>query len=154
MARVELVRDVQGSVGVAWAVVSDVLDYANVAPNIERAEVFGGRGLGMERRCFDHRGNGWSERCVDWSEGAGYAMEVDTREYPEPFGHLVGSWHVERAAHGARIRMAFDYDFVGRGPFGRISGRWLAGPRLTEVCEVVLHRWAEMIRVLAVEACG
>lgn len=125
----------------AWKVMTDHQGYAEVADNLSRVEVVSGHGLGMCRRCYDTRGQGWSETCTLWDEGRAYAFSVDTQapDYPYPLRELSGVWRVEPADGGSRVTL----EFVARarwGVLGQLMLRLLARPA-ERICLRLLERW-------------
>jgi len=78
MLTLETARIVEAPTDIVWDVVSDVTGYADAVPGLSRAEVVAGSGEGMQRRCYDAGGRGWSETCTLWEEGHRYAFKVDT----------------------------------------------------------------------------
>lgn len=139
----------------AWAVVSDVVGYAEHAPSLSRAEVVEGAGEGMVRRCYDGRGRGWSETCTLWEAGRSYRMQVDTSTYPFPLRQLIrefeGTWSVTPDGGGARVEMRFDAQ-PRLGPVGRLALRAIRRRGMRE-CEATLDGFeramAERRRVAA-----
>ncbi len=141
----EIERLVDAPVTKAWPVVSDVVGYADVAPNLSRAEVVSGEGQGMVRRCYDTKGKGWNETCSLWEEGYRYQMVVDTAapDYPYPMKAMQGAWSVEPAGDATRIRMRFEYTLKG-GPLGKLMG-FLMRPVFAKVCNELLDNWEKKI---------
>lgn len=139
MLRIEFERTVSAPRDRVWEVISDHNGFGDTAPNLSRVEVINGEQLGMERRCYDTKGRGWSETCTLWEEGHRYAFQVDTSDYPYPFARMAGTWGAEEATTGTRITMRYEYEFrrplLGRflDPFVRLSFR--------RACERILDRW-------------
>lgn len=96
-----------------WPLLTDHDLYGRLAPNLSRVEVLGGAGVGMQRRCYDTLGRGWSERCVLWDEGSRFAVDVDTSDYPYPLDVMRGSWGVERLGTDRSI-VTMDFELVPR----------------------------------------
>ncbi len=129
-----------------WEAVSDVLGYAEVAPNISRVEHVSGSGEGMVRRCYDKAGRGWGEVCDLWQEGQVYSMRVDTSapDYPYPFMALRGTWRVVDDPADARIEMRFEYRMKW-GLLGRLMAGLLLEPQFKRVCRELLDNWERAI---------
>ena len=144
MAVYEIERRVAAPPDVAWPVVADVVGYADVAPNLSRAEVLEGEGAGMRRRCWDTRGRGWNETCTVWEEGRRYSFSVDTSDYPYPFARMAGTWSVDDAAGGSVIRMLFDYE-PKYGPLGRLADRLFVRGKFEAVSRKLLDNWERRI---------
>jgi ribosome-associated toxin RatA of RatAB toxin-antitoxin module len=104
-----------------WEVISDVAGLATHAPNLSASEVLEGDGEGMVRRCYDHRGKGWSETCILWEPGQRYTMEVDTSDYPYLLKAMRGTWAVEDDGDGTSITLRYDYQ-LKYGLLGRAIG--------------------------------
>lgn len=135
-------REVDADPARAWAVISDHEGYADVADNLSKVELLGGSGMGMKRRCYDTRGRGWNERCVQWEEGRRYSFVVDTTapDYPYPIAELQGTWGIEPA--GARTRIVMEFRVrPKRGVLGSILTRAMVGP-FERTCDQLLTNWA------------
>lgn len=150
MFKFETERIIETPVRVVWEVVSDVVGYADAAPGLSRAEIVAGSGEGMQRRCYDASGRGWSETCTLWDEeGHRYAFEVDTATYPFPLNPLIkrfeGTWSVEPAAGATRIIMRF----VAEPRYGVLgqTALWLLGRRFKRETEGIFDNWEKTIRV-------
>lgn len=130
---------VQAPAEIVWRVIADVVGYADVAPNLSKAEILSGDGLGMRRRCYDNQGRGWNEMCVLWEEGRRYSFVVDTNDYPYPLTKMQGTWGLEERPEGVLIMMRFD--FVPKyGPIGWLWAQ-LAKPAFRRICEALLDNW-------------
>ena len=141
----ETERFVAVPVARAWAVVADVVGYADAAPNLTRAVIEAGEGLGMRRRCWDTAGRTWTEQCVLYEEGRRYAMAVDSADYPFPMRAMEGTWSVEPAGSGTLIRMRFEYEPQG-GALGRLAMRALR-PQFRRLTETLFDNWATQMGV-------
>lgn len=144
MPQFTIERLVEAPKEMVWRMVSDVVEYAEIAPNLSKAVIEEGNGLGMRRRCWDTRGGTWAEQCVLWQEGHQYAMEVDTSDYPYPLTKMRGTWAVEEQSQGTLIKMQFDYEWK----YGRL-GALLFYPLqrgFGPICEKLLDNWEEKIR--------
>lgn len=139
MSQLKFERLIDVPADVAWQVISDVEDYAETAPNLDKAVIEEGEGEGMIRRCWDTNGGTWRERCVLWDNGRAYAMQVDTSDYPYPFKAMQGTWSIEPQAHGTLIQMQFDYQ-LKYGPVGKLLGKTLE-KRFKPIGEALLDNW-------------
>lgn len=101
-------RNVDAPADVVWRVMTDHPAYADVASNIARVEVLDGDGLGMQRRCYDPKGQSWSETCDLYQEGSvyGFTIHTDAPDYPYPLSHLKGRWSVTPLGQGAHFRIS------------------------------------------------
>ena len=144
MAELRVERMVQAPVEVVWSVISDVVGYAEVAPNLSKAEIMSGDGLGMCRRCYDSQGRGWNETCVLWEEGHRYSFVVDTSDYPYPLTKMQGTWGLVERPEGVLITMCFDF----MPKYGPIGWLWtqLSKPAFRHICEVLLDNWKVKIK--------
>lgn len=145
MKTLEFSRAVGVAPDLAWQVVSDVVGFGDVAPNLSRAEILEGRGEGMLRRCYDGRGRGWNEVCTLWDEGRRYEMRVRTETYPSPlrqmFREFRGAWEVEPAGGGSTVSMRYQ---VEPSVLGRLL--WRPIRRTFErQCELLLDNWQREI---------
>ena len=152
MKSLEFSRQMKAPTAIAWAVVSDVAGFGDVAPNLSRAEVLSGAGEGMQRRCYDSRGRGWDEDCTLWEEGRRYEMRVRTETYPfmlrQMFRGFRGRWEVEPAEEGALVRMGYE---VEPSRLGEVL--WFAIGRVFErQCERLLDNWQLEIEARAAPA--
>lgn len=143
MPQLKFERLVHAPTDTVWQVISDVVGYAEVAPNLSKAEIVSGHGEGMRRRCWDTRGGTWTEQCVLWEEGRRYSMVVDTSDYPYPFSQLQGTWGLEERPDGVLITMRFDA-VPKYGPIGWLMAQVMK-PAFRRVGEQLLDNWAEQI---------
>lgn len=98
-------RSVDAPVDQAWAVMTDHPGYADVASNISKVEVLSGNGVGMERRCYGHKGESWRETCDLYEEGRifGFYVHTEADDYPYPISDLQGRWSVEARDSGSEF---------------------------------------------------
>lgn len=100
----------------AWAVISDVARFADVAGTLHRSEIVSGAGVGMVRKCEDTNGACWLETCRRWEPGKAYAFEVDTSapSYPLPLKTMRGDFEVDPVDDGhSTIRIRFTFSARG-----------------------------------------
>jgi ribosome-associated toxin RatA of RatAB toxin-antitoxin module len=92
-------RSVRAPKSDVWHLISDVENYHDVAPNIDKSEIISGQGEGMVRKC-SHRNDSWTETCTTWIEEASYTFKVNTDapDYPYPLEFLRGTWEVQKLA--------------------------------------------------------
>jgi len=149
MKTLEFSRAIEAAPDVVWSVVSDVVGFADVAPNLSRAEVIEGRGEGMVRRCYDGRGRGWDEVCTLWEEGRRYEMRVRTETYPFPLRQMFrgfrGTWEVEPEGGGTLVAMRYD---VEPSALGRLLW-WPIRRTFARQCEELLDNWQREIEARA-----
>lgn len=108
-------RAVDAPVDKAWAVMTDHPRYADVASNISKVEILSGNGIGMERRCYDHKGENWRETCDLYEEGKKFGFKVHTEaaDYPYPISYLQGRWSVQTKGTGAEFTI--DIEAIPKG---------------------------------------
>ncbi len=150
MAQMQVERRVAAPKSMVWSVVSDVADYARVAPNLSKVEILAGTGRGMRRRCYDLKGRGWNERCILWEDNRVFSFEVDTKapDYPYPFLKLQGTWEVAEIPgepNSSLIRMTFDSQ-LKYGIFGRWILDPLMKPAFVKICEELFDNWENLIQ--------
>ncbi len=118
--RIHVEHVIDAGSDLVWPLLTDHDLYGRLAPNLSRVEVVDGSGVGMQRRCYDTLGRGWSERCVLWDEGSRFAVDVDTSDYPYPLDVMRGSWGVEPIGTD-RSLVTMDFELVPRrGPAGAL----------------------------------
>jgi ribosome-associated toxin RatA of RatAB toxin-antitoxin module len=144
MSQFKIERLVDAPSNIVWQVISDVVGYADVAPNLSKAAIESGEGLGMRRRCWDTRGGSWAEQCVLWEEGRAYSMEVDTSDYPYPFTKMQGTWSLAERPSRTLITMQFDYK-MKYGLLGLLLEKSLSR-QFQPICEELLDNWETQIQ--------
>lgn len=110
MPEFDIGRFVMAPRNVVWDVISDHEGFGQAAPNLSKVEVVEGDGLGMQRRCYNNAGKGWSETCTLWKPGQAYRFEVDTSDYPYPLKKMQGTWSVGDRDGGTQIEMHYVYE--------------------------------------------
>lgn len=144
MPAFQIERLVQAPPEAVWPIISDVEGYADIAPNLSRAEIITGEGADMQRRCWDTQGGTWREQCVLWEEGRQYSMQVDTSDYPYPFSKMQGTWGLEPHADGTCITMRFEYQ-PKYGPIGLLLDWLYIKPTFSRICEQLMDNWQRKI---------
>jgi hypothetical protein len=118
--QIDISRVIDASAQRAWKTITDHELYGRVAPNLARVEALTADGPGLERRCYDSFGRGWSETCTLWDEGHQFAVEVDTSDYPYPLAMMRGTWWAEPVDE-RRTRVGMRFQFQPRpGLRGRL----------------------------------
>jgi ribosome-associated toxin RatA of RatAB toxin-antitoxin module len=143
MSKLKVERLVNAPADKIWPVISDVEAYADVAPNLSKAQIISGEGQGMQRRCWDTRGGTWKEECVLWEEGRQYSMKVDTSDYPYPFKKMRGTWGLEEKPNGVLIKMEFEFE-PRYGPVGWLMVQPMR-VQFNRICEKLLDNWEAQI---------
>ncbi len=103
-------RSVNASKSDVWQVVSDVANYHEFAPNIDKAEIVSGQGEGMVRKC-SHGNDSWTETCTNWIEEERYSFRVNTDapDFPFPLDYMRGTWEVNKLSERkTNIVMTFE----------------------------------------------
>jgi CBS domain-containing protein len=122
----KLVRRVKFPAAAVWPVISDVVGFGELSPNLSRCEVISGERVGMRRRNYDHTGRMWDEICIEWNEGRGYTMLVDTGDYPYPYLKMQRTLAQEERSGDVLITVEYmykpKYGFIGK-VLDRVLGR-------------------------------
>lgn len=149
MRTYQIERVVNAPVDIVWRVIADLERYGEFAPNLEKAELSPGQGVGVKRRCTDIQGERWIEECVLWDEGHKYAMQIDPVSYPYPILHMKGTWTVEKRDEGTAIIMEFEYQPKFDPPIiGALSNRLMLRPSIDQSSHKLLDNWeAEILRL-------
>ena len=127
--------------GDVWAVISDVGNYADIAPNIDTSRIVSGEGMGMVRECSNKEGR-WQEVCSQWLPGEQFAFDVQTRaaDYPYPFTYLNAIWSVVPIDEtSTKIKMDFNVEFSSK-----VLGLFmfpLLKLKFSGVCRTLLDNW-------------
>lgn len=130
----------------AWAAISDVGSYSEVAPSIDFSRTVSGEGLGAIRECGDASGR-WTESCVLWEEGRRFRFHVktDAADYPYPFRALHAEWYVEpEGGESSRIGMRVWVTMPG-GWLGDLMVAVLVLPRFEPAITGMLDGWAARV---------
>lgn len=139
-------RTVDAPKKLVWDVISDVVAYADYAPNLSKAEYLDGDKETLRRRCYDTRGRGWNEACVLWEDEQVYSIEVDTSDYPYPFTKMQGTWRVDEHGDGTEITMHFDYRPKGYMPIiSDAINLLMMRPLFNRICVELMDNWEREI---------
>jgi len=106
-------RTVRANKTEVWKVVSDVANYHQVAPNIDKIKIVSGKDEGMIRSC-SHGKDSWTETCSVWQEEQSYSFIVNTSapDYPYPLSFMQGTWNItEIDAKHTEIEMIFEFTY-------------------------------------------
>ena len=128
-----------------WAIISDVKNYDQVAPNIDKVTIVSGEEEGMVRRC-SHGKNSWTETCTLWVPEQEYSFEVNTNapDYPFPILFLKGRWNVQ-AVDEAQTKITMSFNLA----YQRKFYNWLVHPLLKrkfeKTAEGLLDNWQHQI---------
>ncbi|MGI9451602.1 MAG: SRPBCC family protein [Geminicoccaceae bacterium] len=128
-----------------WQVMSDQEAYADVADNLSKVEVLEGQGKDMIRRCYDTKGQSWTESCTLWDEGRAFGFRVHTEaaDYPYPIAKLSGLWSLTPMAHGTEIKMVFTVE-AKTGLANHLLFKVMAAP-FAKICDRLLRSWAQIM---------
>ena len=143
--RLSFQRDVNADAATTWAVIADVANYHQVAPNLDAVEILSGHGTGMVRSCSSGK-DSWTETCTLWQEGEAYAFEVNTDapDYPYPFSYLKGHWVIHSLSpNQTRIDLTFDFRYRRR-IHNLLIHPMLKG-KFRKTGEELLDNWQRMI---------
>lgn len=139
-------REVKAPKLMVWAVISDVGNYHEVAPNIDTSTIVSGSGKGMVRHC-SHGKDQWSEVCTLWDEESAYSFEVNTEapDYPYPLSFLKGNWAVEEVSEN-RSRIVMTFDFRYKRGWQRVFLHPFMKSRFGKICEELLDNWEQLLK--------
>lgn len=127
-----------------WEIMTDHPGYADVASNISKVEVLSGEGIGMKRRCFDPKGENWTETCDHFEEGRSFGFKIHTEapDYPYPISDLQGRWSVE--PEGRRAVFSIDIEATPKGGLlSRMLFTFVAKRRFKSVLLDLADAWAQ-----------
>lgn len=147
MPVIHLERKIKAHADVVWRVVSDLANFAEVAPHISEVEMLGGEKKDAKRRLYSDKGYSWTEHCVEWVEGRSYAMEVDSSDPVYPFRKMVRRFEVDEQADGVILRMHYEYR-PKYGLFGQLSDMLFLHRKRRALYVELLENWITRIRDL------
>lgn len=139
-------RRVDAPPSVVWEVMTDHDLYGEVAPNLASVEVIEGEAEELVRRCVDTDGNDWTESCLWWAPGEGFAMAVDVADsafHRRLFTRFEGEWRLAETADRVEVTMTFRFE-PRYGPFGRLIA-WYFAYRAPGIVDAILDRWERAI---------
>lgn len=145
MASLQLERRVKAKAATAWAVVSDLEQYAGTAPSVDAVEVTGGERSTLTRRVRDSAGHVWEEACTQWDEGAACAVEVTGGRFPLTVDTLAQSWRLTEGDDSVLIELNFQYT-PSYGPVGAVLDALKIRDRLEDAGAALLDAWVKAIR--------
>ena len=145
MAVFKVVRRVTAAPRVVWSVLSDVVGFADAAPNLSRAEILEGERLGLRRRNYDRGGRAWDEICISWEDNHHYTMLVDTGDYPYPFLKMQRTLAMEERTDDVLVTV--EYEYVPKyGVVGRLLDRLTGRRQLEKVASGILNNLVKRVR--------
>ena len=151
----KLVRRVKFPAAAVWPVISDVVGFGELSPNLSRCEVISGERVGMRRRNYDPTNRMWDEICIEWSDGRGYTMLVDTGDYPYPYLKMQRTLAMEERSGDVLISVEYmykpKYGFIGK-ILDRLTGRRKLEQNAERLLENIVRRirdrvWAYSVTV-------
>jgi CBS domain-containing protein len=128
-----------------WPVISDVVGFGELSPNLSRCEVISGERVGMRRRNYDHTGRMWDEICIEWLEGRSYTMLVDTGDYPYPYLKMQRTLSLEERSGDVLIGLEYMYK-PKFGSIGKVLDRIWGRRKLERTAERLLENIVRRVR--------
>lgn len=128
----------------AWRVINNHQEYADVADNIAKVEVIKGEGFGMERRCTNLKGESWTEVANIWEEGRryGFVVNTDAQDYPYPLQHLSGIWAV--IPHDANCsELIMEFKVIPKSGIKGMLFKRLMSLTFPKVVDKLFEKWAK-----------
>jgi CBS domain-containing protein len=154
----KLVRRVKFPASAVWPVISDVVGFGELSPNLSRCEIISGERVGLRRRNYDHTGRMWDEICIQWEENRGYTMLVDTGDYPYPYLKMQRTIALEERSGDVLISVEYmykpKYGLIGK-VLDRIGGRRQLENTAEQLLENIVRRirdrvWAYSVTVATI----
>ncbi len=147
MPVIHLQRKIKAHADVVWRVISDLESFAEVSSHIASVEMLGGEKETVRRRLTSHHGYSWTEHCVMWNEGHGYAMEVDSSDKVYPFRSMHRRFELEEHDDGVVLSMHYKYK-PKYGLFGQAWDLLFLHRKRRQLYEDLLNNWIARIRDL------
>ncbi len=145
MPVVEYVRRVRFPVSAIWPVLSDVVGFGEMSPDLLRCEVSRGSGVGMVRDSHDKLHRRWSEQCTAWDDGHGYTMAVTDGNYPYPFRQM--STRLSMAQQGGVVQISVAYEYrPAYGPVGWLANKFWQSHYLEPIGNGLLDELTRRVR--------
>jgi len=139
-------RPVEAKIADVWNVISDVGNYHDVAPNIDKAEILSGDGEGMVRKC-SHGNDSWTETCTAWNEEKSYTFKVNTSEpdFPFPLNHMEGRWTLEKIDNQT-TNILIDFEMKYSRKIYNVILHPLLKNRFGKSVEELLDNWQRLLQ--------
>jgi len=141
----KLVRRVKFPAAAVWPVLSDVVGFGELSPNLSRCEIISGERVGMRRRNWDADSRMWDEICIEWVDGRSYTMLVDTGDYPYPYLKMQRTLGLEERSGDVLIGLEYMYK-PKFGLVGKVLDRIVGRPKLEKTAERLLENIVRRIR--------
>lgn len=141
----KLVRRVKFPAHAVWPVISDVVGFGELSPNLGRCEIISGERVGMRRRNYDRNGRMWDEICIHWEDGRGYTMLVDTGDYPYPYLKMQRTISLEERSGDVLIGIEYMYK-PKYGVAGKVLDRIFGRRQLEKTAERLLENIVRRVR--------
>jgi CBS domain-containing protein len=141
----KLVRRVKFPAAAVWPVISDVVGFGELSPNLSRCEVISGERVGMRRRNWDADNRMWDEICIEWVDGRSYTMLVDTGDYPYPFLKMQRTIGLEERSGDVLIGIEYMYK-PKYGAIGKVLDRLMGRRQLEKTAERLLENIVRRVR--------
>jgi CBS domain-containing protein len=141
----KLVRRVKFPAAAVWPVISDVVGFGELSPNLSRCEVISGERVGMRRRSWDVDNRMWDEICIEWVDARSYTMLVDTGDYPYPFLKMQRTVGLEERSGDVLIGLEYMYK-PKYGQIGKILDRLIGRRQLEKIAQGLLENIVRRVR--------
>ena len=90
-----------------WHIVGDMGGIERYMPSLKRSLLLDGKapGVGAIRACEDRAGKAWSEECIAFEAGRGFAVRFlsEAPDFPFPAKTMRGGWDVTPSAAGSQV---------------------------------------------------
>jgi len=130
MLKIEVDKRVKGDPETIWEILTNTECYADVAPDVIRAEHVSGEAIGMVRRIHHKSGRSWEEECKEWEPQSHFTMQVQTENYPLPVTYLQRKVSMEQKQKNIVIKIRYEYT-PNYGPLGYFLNKHQIHPILT-----------------------
>jgi CBS domain-containing protein len=141
----KLVRRVKFPAAAVWPVISDVVGFGELSPNLSRCEIISGERVGMRRRNWDVDNRMWDEICIEWVDGRSYTMLVDTGDYPYPFLKMQRTVGLEERSGDVLIGLEYMYK-PKFGHIGKVLDRLIGRRQIEKTAERLLENIVRRVR--------
>ncbi len=144
MPVLKMQRRVKAHADVVWKVISNLADFAEVAPNITKVDILDGEKKGLRRRLHHVSGRSWEEECVKWEDNKVYTMEVNTEGSPWAIHSMRAVTSMRETPKGVSIRLKYQYT-PRYGMLGGFLDRFRLVPILKRFGSELMDNWVKMI---------
>jgi len=139
-------RMVTANIAEVWRVVSDVANYHDVAPNIDKAEILSGDAVGMVRKC-SHGNDSWTETCTAWNEEKSYTFKVNTDapDFPFPLNYMQGTFGVHELSD-TQTNMVLSFELRYKRKLYNVILHPVIKSKFKKTIKEVLDKWQNKLK--------